>query len=1020
MSPPTSGDNCPQHDQSLTYFCLTCRLPLCSGCDMLSLEHRGHSFYKIELIYPASLDEIHRQSEQLTFTNERIESELATLDEYAHNSFQERKRLEQELHAIVQAESRSLSDQASLRDSEISDKRQAFLTLRQRIRDTQSKVSSLLDHHTSSQVVVYKEVLHETLIDIVDDLKQVAVSTPLQHDWKHPLVPHFEYDTLRIPHFSATLESRSDPFLGLLFLASGTIWRLKLSQHGSGPQATLSIAIEMVKGRAGPDAAVYHGSIEIVHPDDQHISLSKTYSAQYHQSVARGIDNFCTVAQLQDDGFFHSEDDGLLIQYGIRPETYIQKDRDQTQYIKKLEQSLLNLKQQVTGQSQTLPLSPPNDDRPPEYSFYDRDSQTDSRDRSNSIPASLPSPTFEFNFGSHASLHQVLSGDSSAPTHNPFERRAGESPCSTLPRTVRSRSPLGGTFNLPDVDNSEPTLGESDWSFLDNSPQIQFPGGSEVASPTETRLCSNLSFGATFPPPDSPEESNEAVESDDSDGFPRSTRTDSFGRRATTGLIHRSSRSLLTNGEEDDMEIVPDGLPSRFSIDTSYAVSSRAGQLGSRSFIMGGDGRRVSDMFGRAKLPSDNSSDFQDWLEERRRSGGKGAFSSAAFRNFHEAYDREKSAGTIGQPPTPADPASSGPNRPGNLGIPTLRRLTARKSSPFPLNMALAVEMVESRDAKPRPPPVPVSPSRSQSFQRSPSQLGPKPTGLRRQLTRNTPRKPSRAPSTSSTTKQPAGFYTPILMRSLRKPGDLDELMRRQKEDPSFQAQLLRDHKSLFQRRARRPLEGDPSDDDRSPVVTPEEENTPPVPATSTASSPSSQLQPPTPTSAFHSTNRIVYSPSKPRFSPAKSRSKGGTWGKTRLPTSLVTKAPTSPVIPTYSDKAKQRSRATSLGNTGPPPSPSASAVPKSLAATLSPRGGSKSGHAGKPPIPLQLTSLFRGRSGTRSSGSTPTQYSSDGPGPRSLGSEVLQTQSAPRTLEPVRGPQAAVSPLHHKSRYRK
>ncbi|KAJ1967904.1 hypothetical protein H4R35_006580, partial [Dimargaris xerosporica] len=340
-------ERCDSHDLPRTYFCLTCRTPLCSDCAMLSAEHNGHSFNKLDNVYQTSAVGIQQQLKELESIDETVTAGLQRLGQQSVELLSTQTKLEEEIEALISKEQGHLQLQVAQEISSVQSRRDNLLALRQNIHSTQHSIGILLNHHHKSELVLYKHILDEKVNDILAEVHANYTQTLTTADLKPRLVPDFEYDTVRIPHFDQILHSHIPSFSGLLFLASGIIWQLKITIEMVQDQHFLSVALEMVKGRDADEPATYLGTIRLVHPNDDRQGITRKFSACYRQGIAQGVDQVCSVTQLHTDGYYHSPDNALVIEYGVRAELYQQKDQDQARYIGMLEESLFKLKQQV-------------------------------------------------------------------------------------------------------------------------------------------------------------------------------------------------------------------------------------------------------------------------------------------------------------------------------------------------------------------------------------------------------------------------------------------------------------------------------------------------------------------------------------------------------------------------------------------------------------------------------------------------------------------------------------------------
>ena len=57
---------CPQHNTTLSYFCKTCKVPICSDCGLFGDSHKGHQFEKLKEVYQRHVDLIRGEASGLS------------------------------------------------------------------------------------------------------------------------------------------------------------------------------------------------------------------------------------------------------------------------------------------------------------------------------------------------------------------------------------------------------------------------------------------------------------------------------------------------------------------------------------------------------------------------------------------------------------------------------------------------------------------------------------------------------------------------------------------------------------------------------------------------------------------------------------------------------------------------------------------------------------------------------------------------------------------------------------------
>ncbi|KAJ1650482.1 Tripartite motif containing 37 [Dispira simplex] len=935
---PLADHCCVTHQRDWVYYCLDCLVPLCTDCIGDPVDHVDHALDQLDTVYEHGLSRVHETSDKLIVTQRVVEDQLTRVNTHWVNLVQSKQESETLLESFLNTEREKLNQAFNTKEAGILEQRKTLAALRHQMQHVRSVLSLLLTHHSKPQLVLYHDILEDKVTSILNSVHDVRDCDLPSLEWPLSCVPNYEYDSIRVPHFRPVdhkLSSETFTFQGPVFLAAGIIWRLQVTKDNGH----VNIQVEMVQGRLTNQPAIYRGIIQLVHPESAAKNdLERIFSGSYAQSVQHGVTRMCSLATLEEQGYYHSPDDSIIIRYGLRADSFTTKDQDQSQYINRLEQSLLQLKQQSLTPAVTNSLE--------HSSGSDLDPQR-GRDPLNVPPKETT--TFDFQFSSYPTINQVLD---------------------SAPSTTTSINPSDDPFVFPMGYQSAQTGDDPDWSFLDNSPHIPFPDDIPLFDQTKPFVPECLSDAESDIRPPTPPLSNLASP------FPN-VRFNSLSRRATTGLIYPTPSEFYGPGLALNTDVTPSASP-RHSIGGTLITTERVATSGLR---------RLTDVFQRTGLPNENSQDFQYWLEERRRSGGRGTFSSAAFRSLHEAYDRKKSvSSTLASPSIyqrrPSEAEVTSPSDRGGLGIPLNRKLTSRKSSPFPLNVSIALEMAEAQsNSKPPTKLSPVTPTHSPKSNRLAAQnSGPRMSPLRRSFSRSATRKHVR-PTLGSLGKGAGGkaFYTPILMRSLRRPGELEELIRKQKEDPKFAAQILQDHKTFFQKRIRRPLEGDPSDGEQKTSAIPSDDGDETLGPEITLRYPETALSPRQLTSPVnsHTVNEISIPHQPSQRQTSRDYNHQSTHTMSPQPASLGV----SLRSPVSTRKSKSRTRAISLGRRQPSSSSGGSkatrgnTVSRTLAATISPRSSRrKSVSLRKPPIPPTLDGLLRnrGQCGTLTVGGTP------------------------------------------------
>ena len=59
---PKRGEQCPEHETPLNYYCSTCKRAICSDCAMFGDDHRQHQFERLPLVYQRHVDLVKQES----------------------------------------------------------------------------------------------------------------------------------------------------------------------------------------------------------------------------------------------------------------------------------------------------------------------------------------------------------------------------------------------------------------------------------------------------------------------------------------------------------------------------------------------------------------------------------------------------------------------------------------------------------------------------------------------------------------------------------------------------------------------------------------------------------------------------------------------------------------------------------------------------------------------------------------------------------------------------------------------
>ena len=124
----------------------------------------------------------------------------------------------------------------------------------------------------------------------------------------------------------------SDPLV-----CDGITWRIKVYPYGTGIYQSqyLSLFIELVKG--WNNGGHYCYKIILVKPGKENENIEKEYVSEFENQICWGYNRFCKIEDIEREGFLDKENDQIILKYQVRAANHLQKIRDQTNYIKYLE-----------------------------------------------------------------------------------------------------------------------------------------------------------------------------------------------------------------------------------------------------------------------------------------------------------------------------------------------------------------------------------------------------------------------------------------------------------------------------------------------------------------------------------------------------------------------------------------------------------------------------------------------------------------------------------------------------------
>lgn len=331
-------DNCSEHKEKISVFCITCKQCICHQCALWGGTHSGHTFKPIDNEY----DEHVR----------KVMDDLGLL-----------KRRHTELISLVQDVERNIESVKNAKDERVREIRNAVELMIARLESQlKSKLLTLMGQRgqltqetellDSLIEKVENQVAHSSKTDLINRSEELLlifkqmhrrpmtsfVSAPVPTDFTSEIVPQYDTSTFVMNNFSG-LQQRADPVYSQALQVSGLNWRLKVYPDGNGVVRGnyLSVFLELSAGL--PETSKYEYRVEMVHQAsrDSSKNIVREFASDFEVGECWGYNRFFRLDLLASEGYLNRESDSLILRFQVRPPTFYQKCRDQQWYIHQLE-----------------------------------------------------------------------------------------------------------------------------------------------------------------------------------------------------------------------------------------------------------------------------------------------------------------------------------------------------------------------------------------------------------------------------------------------------------------------------------------------------------------------------------------------------------------------------------------------------------------------------------------------------------------------------------------------------------
>ena len=337
------SDICSKHDLNKLYYCVNCKLPLCSDCYMLENTHKEHEIKKIQEIYENNLELIKKEKNSLKeniilYENDlnEIKSKIIEMGNYKYKKI---KELEESYHNIR-------NNLNSKSEELISD----YLNYKNELEDKINNFYKTLDNINNDIKSCSKNELIEKTNEItknIHNLNNIVIKKPKFNlnkfnfiEFENMLIPPYETEIFEIKNFTS-MKNKRIIFSPNLIL-NGIVWRIKLYPKGNNSSSSneyLSIFLELIENV--PEPSKYYYIIELINYNNRK-NFYQEYSSNFSNNECWGYSKFYRLDKLKNEGFI-SNDGKLCIKIHVRPDNYLQLKRDLDNYIQTLKKNQKNV-----------------------------------------------------------------------------------------------------------------------------------------------------------------------------------------------------------------------------------------------------------------------------------------------------------------------------------------------------------------------------------------------------------------------------------------------------------------------------------------------------------------------------------------------------------------------------------------------------------------------------------------------------------------------------------------------------
>ena len=334
-------ETCLKHHIKFLYYCIECKIPLCSDCYMFENDHKNHKIKKIDDVYHEHFNLIRNEKEDLDDKRiklnknlKEISDKITEIGNYRYKRMKELDDTFKTLSIQLKTQSQDLIDKLLNWKSNLEDK------IKNIDIDT-DKLTNEIKNSTKSELIDKSKSIIEKMKKLKDQLnydKEINKNFNLNLSSEIPnsIIPTYETAIFKVDNFE-NIKSPEVIYSPELII-NGLKWRLKLYPQGnaSAKYEYLSIFLELI-GKV-PEISKYFYILELINFKGKK-NFYQEYSSNFSNGECWGYSKFFKLNHLKNDGFIDNQGK-IVIKIHIRPESFSQLSRDLKNYIGNLENQI--------------------------------------------------------------------------------------------------------------------------------------------------------------------------------------------------------------------------------------------------------------------------------------------------------------------------------------------------------------------------------------------------------------------------------------------------------------------------------------------------------------------------------------------------------------------------------------------------------------------------------------------------------------------------------------------------------